>query len=370
MRAVLGPVIALLVASASFPLAGSSQQVIRIPERVSCGDCSIKVSHVATLPSGFVAGAVDVMPIAVRRDSQRRIWLFTNGKMAQVYGADGRFLREVGRFGGGPGEFRLPLDVVSLPGDSVLVMDGGSGRASVFDVSLRFARQIQLPAPFLGAVLTKWPRAMGGARIANASAAGFPIHVFEFAGSDARVISSFGPGNGVLRHGREAFNQQVLARLNGREVAAATLNAYRVHIFSDDGAMKRAFLRQPAWFSDTNRMGIGGPSQPPPPSIVAIQRASDSTLWVAVRVPALNWERAWEGVPKGVREVTSAQLDYAALFRTRLDLINVVSGRLLATTELEGVVAGSLEDHTFAFFRNANGEPRLILERVEVAVKK
>jgi hypothetical protein len=49
---------------------------------------------------------------AVAEDAQRRIWVADRiGSTVRVYGADGRFLRRVGREGDGPGEYRWPVDV-------------------------------------------------------------------------------------------------------------------------------------------------------------------------------------------------------------------------------------------------------------------
>lgn len=54
----------------------------------------------------------------------------------------GRWIRTVGRQGGGPGEFDQPTLVGIGPGDSILVFDYGSRRLSVFDSAGRFARAV------------------------------------------------------------------------------------------------------------------------------------------------------------------------------------------------------------------------------------
>jgi hypothetical protein len=50
-----------------------------------------------------------------------------------IVGASGRVVRMMGRRGSGPGEFRSIRTVQVLPGDSLLVFDGGLGRVSVFE---------------------------------------------------------------------------------------------------------------------------------------------------------------------------------------------------------------------------------------------
>jgi hypothetical protein len=61
---------------------------------------------------------------AVAEDAQRRIWVADRiGSTVRVYGPDGRFLRQLGREGDGPGEYRWPVDV-RFRGDTAYVRDG------------------------------------------------------------------------------------------------------------------------------------------------------------------------------------------------------------------------------------------------------
>lgn len=66
-------------------------------------------------------------------DEQGRI-LVLDGieKEYRVFDADGTPLFAVGQEGEGPGEFLDPIQILVLPGDSVLVPDVGTGRANVF----------------------------------------------------------------------------------------------------------------------------------------------------------------------------------------------------------------------------------------------
>src|SRR5215213_5330837 len=56
---------------------------------------------------------------------------FYQGRIV-AFGPDGRFLRTMGRKGSGPGEFQAIRTIQVLPGDSLLVFDGGLNRVSVF----------------------------------------------------------------------------------------------------------------------------------------------------------------------------------------------------------------------------------------------
>jgi hypothetical protein len=51
----------------------------------------------------------------------------------RVFNSSGQFLRKVGRWGQGPGEFRYLRDVRALPGDSLVAWDAVNDRFAVFD---------------------------------------------------------------------------------------------------------------------------------------------------------------------------------------------------------------------------------------------
>ncbi len=53
--------------------------------------------------------------------------------IVRVYAPDGRFLRDIGREGAGPGEYRRPDAMAVLPDGRILVRDPGNARITVFD---------------------------------------------------------------------------------------------------------------------------------------------------------------------------------------------------------------------------------------------
>lgn len=81
--------------------------------------------------------------------------VLANGGAADVryYDPAGTHVRTSGRRGEGPGEFQRPQRLIALPGDSVLVVDGMSGRASVLDPDGVFARDFRVGSgPGVGAI--------------------------------------------------------------------------------------------------------------------------------------------------------------------------------------------------------------------------
>jgi hypothetical protein len=60
----------------------------------------------------------------------------------RVYDGRGRFVRAAGRTGAGPGEYRLPLMLHPLPGDSLAVYDYMARRITILDAELNVGRTV------------------------------------------------------------------------------------------------------------------------------------------------------------------------------------------------------------------------------------
>ncbi len=66
----------------------------------------------------------------------------------RAYGPDGTHLRDVGREGGGPGEYKRPGSIAKLPDGRLLVRDPGNGRIAVFNQDDEYVGQLWYPGGF------------------------------------------------------------------------------------------------------------------------------------------------------------------------------------------------------------------------------
>jgi hypothetical protein len=66
----------------------------------------------------------------------------------RMYGSDGTFIRNVGREGGGPGEYESPGAIAVLPDDRLIVRDPGNGRVSIFSSEGEYLEQVWYPGGF------------------------------------------------------------------------------------------------------------------------------------------------------------------------------------------------------------------------------
>jgi hypothetical protein len=75
-----------------------------------------------------------------------RIAILNGGaREVRYYGADGRFLGRQGGAGEGPGEYSSPVDLWSLPGDTIIVWDLWLSRATVVGPTGTVVRDVPVP---------------------------------------------------------------------------------------------------------------------------------------------------------------------------------------------------------------------------------
>ncbi len=88
-------------------------------------------------------------------DAGGRIWAFeTTEQQFKVFDASGRFIRTVGRRGGGPGEMQQANGVVVRPDGHLLVVDMQGGRISLFDTAGTYLNGYSISGGFS---TTPWP---------------------------------------------------------------------------------------------------------------------------------------------------------------------------------------------------------------------
>lgn len=160
------PLVVALVAAPAL----QAQEVIEIPAR----DRRIDAEFEEVYRVGVLEGEDWEMFARVARvafDAAGNLYVFdeTPGSTRSgevrvlVFDAAGRFLREFGSPGGGPGEFNRPVDFAVLRDGTVVVSDAGHGGYQLFDRSGSFERMVRAGGepgdrPALGQSLRADPR--------------------------------------------------------------------------------------------------------------------------------------------------------------------------------------------------------------------
>ncbi len=362
---------AILAASVAFGPRAAAQgaQPNLIPDQPTCPRCAIAVRTLAELGPDTGPGSLTGPPNAVRVDARGRYWVLTYPDPPRVFGDDGRFIRLAGGRGGGPGEFAGPVDATSLPGDSMLVLDGAGPRAMVFTPELVFARQIRLRWPFNSPVVLEWPAAVAfNGIVPTPEGAGWPIHVMSFSQADATLIASFGPDNGELRPGGEPALLQRLAPSRNGGFWGVDILRYRVASWTNRHTLAQLMERRPEWFATASAVGIGTPTSPPPPAVTGIEEDTSGLVWVFVRVAAPSWRDGWRRVARDAREVSAQQVSLEEMFRTTVEVIDPRAGRVIARRALDFWVTAALPNRRAAVYGvDPNGIPRIRIVQLELS---
>lgn len=197
---------------------------------------------------------------AVARLSRGGI-VIANGGSAQLklFDASGRFVREVGGRGQGPGEFESMGGVWILPGDTILVTDGRLRRLVFFDSALKHVRTVRMITPQdrrdpgvvdLGAgrtLLATSSNVMTTPPSAEPYYFTQDLYIYDLDGKAARRIGTFGasehfaqttkPENGGVAYWDRTFGRRTTIRATGNEIVIGDGTTWELRRFSQSGAL-------------------------------------------------------------------------------------------------------------------------------------
>lgn len=361
-------VLALMFLVVGWTAGSSAQSEPLISEALSCPQCTIRFRAVATIGDTIGPGLLLGRPAAVLRDRRQRFWVVPTSGPPQVFDQKGSFVATVGRLGRGPGEFDKPTGALLLPGDSILVIDGGLFRATVIDPRLKAARSIRMREPLYPGVLLHWPTSV---ILRGAPAFGPPshrsLHDVSFQEGDAQTRRSFGRGGTMMRMGGSTARFQTLAAARNGGLWSANSYRYELHKWTDQGEHVESFERRPSWFAKESSVWLGNHSNPPPPTVAAIQEDQEGLLWVFIRIPAENWRLGWGRAPVGAREVPASVIDIEKLFDTMIEVIDPRAGSVLARERLSGYLISVTDHHQVSIYADdQEGNP--IIRVIDVAL--
>ncbi|MGH9720845.1 MAG: 6-bladed beta-propeller [Bryobacteraceae bacterium] len=282
--------------------------------------------------------------------------------MPLVFDSKGQYVRTIGRKGSGPGEFVRPNELFMLPGDSVLVLDRGSATASVVGPDYRVRRVTRVPAAFPSIAVVDWPRrVLMNGMIRSAESVGWPLHLVDMSGPEAKVLKSFGLNDGELRPSSARRSGQHLSVSQSGGVWAIDELRYRITEWTQVGTVARTLVRDPHWFRGESSGLRGGRNTAPSPRIAGISQDADGNLWIFALVAAENWQSAWRGRPALMSgEVPASSFPpLDSLYQTKVEVIDPKAGRIVAAGQTPLLILGTIEGgvKAVAHATNADGAP-------------
>lgn len=255
------------------PLTISAQaaRTATVPDSPNCGKCRVSFIKLVTLGTADGPASIPLGIHAVQLDAAGRYWVLAGEDPPLVFDSTGALIRVIGSVGRGPGEFVRALDAVPLAGDSMLVVDGGSGRATIIGPDLSPQRSVEFSHRLVPVLVLKWPDlVIGNGHVGTPSASGWPLHRLSFATSPVQLLDSFGPDAGELRPYEFRRLSQVLAASSGGAFWSADQLKYRITRWAATGTKLQTLERRPVWFSHPSDFGLGSPETPPKPGLSAM----------------------------------------------------------------------------------------------------
>ena len=366
MRPVLRPTLFAAVLS-TLPcsiVATSAAHAQIVPEAVSCASCTIQMRAVAKIGTAEGAGSLPGRPGNVSQDSKGRFWLGAlDYPMPLLYGADGRFVRELGRKGQGPGEYMRADVLAVLPGDSLLVADAGRGYV-VTGPDYKAARFIRGNG-LLQLGVVSWPKrvvAMQFSFAQNRNEQG--IHVFDLSGDSARKLKTLvdmSPEPRVKDRAATAIAYAESQRIPGTPTAdhvwVAQRHRYKLVRYGLDGSVQDSIIREPKWFKGLVPRSMGSETTLPSPMLTSVAEDAQGRLWVFLAQPLpaamkawkdakVHWSKSGGGMEGRVSEMPAQY----TLYKTIIEVIDPKTKRVITRKAVDGFVSDVLSANRVVTF--------------------
>lgn len=265
-RRYAAPVLAAALLALGAGSAGAQERVVRLPER----DRPLAGTPQQVFAIGRAEGADHEMFGAVTGvafDAAENLYVLDRqSKRVMVYDRTGRFLRQIGKPGQGPGELMVPLQLAVAGDGTVIVSDLGRRGHSLFRPDGTFIRNVVLEdwMPGLGAAFAWHPRggivstfrqpfgAGTGTRTENTlpllfvpASGGAPTRLFDI--PQQTQVDQQGNANErqVIMRGPPMFSPPVLFDvLPGGQMALSFTSGYTIRVLDPNGQTAR-YLQRP-----------------------------------------------------------------------------------------------------------------------------
>jgi hypothetical protein len=330
-------------------------QVI-IPDEVACGACEIRLERVLTLRSDTPEAGVQRVPRNLYRDRAGRFYAVPwSGDRVLVFNPDGTFARDFAPKGLGPGEI-LGATVAQPVGDSIFVFDFRTTRLTVFDLDGEAQRSI----PVQGLVAHAYPR-RGAVRtwvlngdFPGGDAIGYPLHTFDATDREARMLHYGSDGTylpGVVGGGIE---RTTAPSLRTDAVWSAPWRNYAIEEWTTNGELVSQVIRPADWYPANWPMAMPEKGKERPPIVAALREVEPRRLLTVINRSGPNYHDVVKCFQERGRLVCGADTGEGA-FVSRLELLDIDAGELVARLDSDQEIWGFLDDDTAWSFRFGSG---------------
>ena len=296
--------------------------------------CSLVLTRVVTLQSRSDGQGYAGKPNSIARLADGSFLVADRYDQDRIkhYGADGVFLKDIGRRGKGPGEYEIVQFVSLMPGDSIEVYDLKQNRVTILSDQYKVARVQAQPSPAWEMV-----RFDDGGRIVVAGLyqperVGLPLHFIDRTGE---IKKSFGANPPLADLRNIDLNYRQLARASDSSVWSANVTDYRIEEWTKQGARLRVLKRNAQWFPAHKQYGFVDTKTPPGPGIMALYVDSSGLVWTLIQVPDSRWKEGIGPVKDPYGRVVQRVANSTAYFDTMVEVIDPKSGRVVGSARMD-----------------------------------
>ena len=351
-------VLAALAASVSHGAAApslSAQEPVRVSGEVTCDSCVITLDTILTIGGleGRGLHVISYFSLAAVDRRGRILVMDPTQPDFSVFDSTGAFVRSVGRFGGGPGEYES-LSLIDVGPRYIHVFDYEKSR-TLLDHDFEVVRVDRLPANVFSTVVTEADDVVFIGDVGTPLAAGHQLHILRASGE----LESFGDDASVYR-GRSP--RRVVASADGEEsLWAVRTDSNRVTRWrlSPPVAVDRAFDRVVEAFERDNPSTFSWPRSGNRAAMV-----DGDGLWIVWQTPDPEWtdRRSQGGLPT---EPWDRILD------GWIDLVDPDTGATLARHRTDGILLGFAQGsrYVLGYHETEAGVPYLHLLRPELSTR-
>lgn len=370
---VLGPVLAFaldLLGGGTDTLWSQGSADVRVPSVAHCDECRLSLSRLTILRSDNPQVDVSAEPDqVVVRDSRGWVFLVNPGNRTRLglLDPEGRAVRELGRSGSGPGEFRYIQHIAVGPGDTLFAWDRGLRRMSVFSPApvVSPVRVYTLPYQIEGGGFRVLPSGdlIANAIVGHSARFGHPLHRFSAAGE---LLDSWGGDSLVVLRSDPLSSVRYLCPAS-KGLWTIRANSYHLELWGPDLRLQQSVRRVDRKFP-SYRVNRISPTEPPNPLYVGVQEQPDGLLMVLALVPDPKWRQGvrFKDGPHGPDfEFTNPSKVYDTVF----EVIDPARGRLLLSERHDGVFTGFIGSGLVAELGVERGEGvtavwRVVMNRI------
>ncbi len=310
---------------------------------------------------GTIAGPPDV----IVRNSRGEIALASedNATHIKVYSPAGKFLRDVGKKGKGPGEFQS-ITAITLVADSLYIFDEGNYRVTILSPDYTFIRAFPIQIHVDDAKLLPSGEFVVNGDIHSRDRVGFPLHRLNRSGD---IVSSFGSQVTLNRRFSPGLLRRRLALSSGGDLWVAHTTQYLLEHVNSGGAIDRRLIRQANWFKPYVTPWDVTPKIPPPSVMTDLHADSQNRLWASAIFPVRRYSKYLSKTPtlmEGQRVYRI--LDHGGMYDSYLEVIDPVKGQVLARRQFDDLIAGWVDANHFATYVEKDGVPYVTVWRASL----